>query len=109
MSEQTASGLEMRRSQRVVLRVAIQVRWTPAGDSAITEDTTTQVVNAHGAINAPCDYGRHEHPGGECARRIDGVGHESESGSANFRQKSGGNGRQGMSRSARTGKAGRKK
>lgn len=40
----------MRRSQRVVLRVAIQVRWTPAGDSAITEDTTTLVVNAHGAL-----------------------------------------------------------
>jgi hypothetical protein len=40
----------MRRSQRVLLRVPIQVRWTPPGDVAITEDTTTLVVNAHGAL-----------------------------------------------------------
>jgi len=40
----------MRRSRRVVLRVPIQVRWTPPGDSAITEDTVTLVVNAHGAL-----------------------------------------------------------
>jgi len=40
----------MRRSQRVVLRLPIQVRWTPQGDSAITEETVTLVVNAHGAL-----------------------------------------------------------
>ena len=50
MNDQLADGIEMRRSKRVLLRVAIQVRWTPAGDSAITEDTTTLVVNAHGAL-----------------------------------------------------------
>ena len=50
MNEQLADEIEMRRSKRVLLRVAIQVRWTPAGDSAITEDTTTLVVNAHGAL-----------------------------------------------------------
>jgi len=40
----------MRRNKRLLLRVVIQVRWTPAGDSAITEDTTTLVVNAHRAL-----------------------------------------------------------
>jgi hypothetical protein len=50
MNDQLADRTEMRRSKRVLLRVAIQVRWTPAGDSAITEDTTTLVVNAHGAL-----------------------------------------------------------
>ena len=40
----------MRRSKRVVLRLAIQVRWTPPGDTTIMEDTTTLVVNAHGAL-----------------------------------------------------------
>jgi len=50
MNDQVTDGIEMRRSRRVMLRLAIQVRWTPAGDSAITEDTTTLVVNAHGAL-----------------------------------------------------------
>jgi PilZ domain len=50
VTEQIPSGIEMRRSQRVALRLTIQVRWTPAGDSAITEETTTLVVNAHGAL-----------------------------------------------------------
>jgi hypothetical protein len=50
MDDQVTDGIEMRRSRRVMLRLAIQVRWTPAGDSEITEDTTTLVVNAHGAL-----------------------------------------------------------
>jgi hypothetical protein len=40
----------MRRSQRVLLRLPIQVRWTPPGETAISEETTTLVVNAHGAL-----------------------------------------------------------
>jgi len=40
----------MRRSQRVLLRLPIQVRWTPPGETAIAEETTTLVVNAHGAL-----------------------------------------------------------
>jgi len=42
--------VELRRSQRVLLRVSIQVRWQPAGQDPIVEDATTQVVNAHGAL-----------------------------------------------------------
>ena len=47
-----SSGNEMRRSQRVLLRLPIQVRWTPPGEPAISEETTTLVVNAHGALIA---------------------------------------------------------
>jgi hypothetical protein len=50
MNDQLTNGIEMRRSKRVVLRLPIQVRWTPPGDLAITEETTTLVVNAHGAL-----------------------------------------------------------
>jgi hypothetical protein len=50
MSESIHSGIEMRRSQRVALRVPIQVRWTPPGEPVIAEETTTLVVNAHGAL-----------------------------------------------------------
>jgi PilZ domain len=50
VSEQLPNAIEMRRSQRVVLRLPIQVRWTPPGDTAITEETVTLVVNAHGAL-----------------------------------------------------------
>jgi hypothetical protein len=50
MSEHVPNTIEMRRSQRVLVRLPIQVRWTPAGETAITEDTTTLVVNAHGAL-----------------------------------------------------------
>jgi PilZ domain len=50
MNDQLTNGIEMRRSKRVVLRLPIQVRWTPPGDIAITEETTTLVVNAHGAL-----------------------------------------------------------
>ena len=42
----------MRRSQRVLLRLPIHVRWTPHRETAIIEDTTTLVVNAHGALIA---------------------------------------------------------
>jgi PilZ domain len=52
MDEQLADRIEMRRSRRVLLRLPVQVRWTPAGETAITEDTTTLVVNAHGALLA---------------------------------------------------------
>jgi hypothetical protein len=50
MNGQLTNGIDMRRSKRVLLRLAIQVRWTPPGDSAISEETTTLVVNAHGAL-----------------------------------------------------------
>ena len=50
MNDQLANGIEMRRSKRVVLRLPIQVRWKPPGDTTITEETTTLVVNAHGAL-----------------------------------------------------------
>jgi PilZ domain len=50
MNDQLSNGIEMRRSKRVALRLPIQVRWTPTGDFAITEETTTLVVNAHGAL-----------------------------------------------------------
>jgi len=50
VKEHLPNGIEMRRSQRVLLRVPIQVRWTPAGETAISEETTTLVVNAHGAL-----------------------------------------------------------
>jgi len=50
MNDQLSNGIEMRRSKRVALRLPIQVRWTPPGDFAITEETTTLVVNAHGAL-----------------------------------------------------------
>jgi PilZ domain len=50
MNDQLTNGIEMRRSKRVALRLPIQVRWTPPGDMAITEETTTLVVNAHGAL-----------------------------------------------------------
>ena len=52
VNEQAPSGIEMRRSQRVALRLPIHVRWTPQGDLAITEETVTLVVNAHGALIA---------------------------------------------------------
>jgi hypothetical protein len=42
--------IEMRRSQRVALRIPIQVRWTPPGEPPIVEDATTLVVSAHGAL-----------------------------------------------------------
>jgi hypothetical protein len=50
VSEHIPNAIDMRRSQRVLLRVATQVRWTPPGETAITEDTVTLVVNAHGAL-----------------------------------------------------------
>ncbi|HVH50423.1 MAG TPA: PilZ domain-containing protein [Candidatus Bathyarchaeia archaeon] len=52
MDQQLADKIEMRRSRRVLLRLPVQVRWTPAGETAISEDTTTLVVNAHGALLA---------------------------------------------------------
>ena len=43
---------EARRSQRVLLRIPIQVKGLPEDGIAITEDTTTVEVNAHGALIA---------------------------------------------------------
>ena len=40
---------DRRRTQRVLLRIPILVRAQFEGDAPITEDTTTLVVNAHGA------------------------------------------------------------
>jgi hypothetical protein len=50
MTTQPPNGIEMRRSQRVPLRLPIQVRWTPPGEAPLTESSTTLVVNAHGAL-----------------------------------------------------------
>jgi len=50
MINQPPGGTEMRRSQRVMLRLRIHVRWTPMGEPAISEDATTLVVNAHSAL-----------------------------------------------------------
>lgn len=50
VSEQLPTGIEMRRSKRVLLQLPTQVRWTPPGESAISENTITTVVNAHGAL-----------------------------------------------------------
>jgi hypothetical protein len=50
MINQPPGAIEMGRSQRVMLRLPIHVRWTPRGEPAITEDATTLVVNAHGAL-----------------------------------------------------------
>jgi hypothetical protein len=43
-------GVELRRSRRLALRLPVQVRWTPHGELPISEETTTLVVNAHGAL-----------------------------------------------------------
>src|SRR5947207_13005926 len=52
MPHNATNWIEMRRSQRVLLRLRIHVRWTPHRETAIIEDTTTLVVNAHGALIA---------------------------------------------------------
>jgi hypothetical protein len=43
---------DARRSQRVLLRIPIQVKGFPEDGIPITEDTTTVEVNAHGALVA---------------------------------------------------------
>jgi hypothetical protein len=50
LSEQLPKGIELRRSKRLLLQLPIQVRWTPPGESVISEHTITTVVNAHGAL-----------------------------------------------------------
>ena len=50
MKEETRNPVELRRSQRVLLQVSIQVTWQPQGEQPIKEDTHTLVVNAHGAL-----------------------------------------------------------
>jgi hypothetical protein len=50
MQSGSPNGIEMRRSQRVALRLAVQVRWTPPGEPVISEETVTLVVNAHGGL-----------------------------------------------------------
>jgi hypothetical protein len=45
-------GAEARRSQRVLLRISIQVRAQFEDDAPITEETTTLEVNAHGGLIA---------------------------------------------------------
>jgi hypothetical protein len=45
-------GIEGRRSQRVLLRIPIQVRAQFEDDAPITEETTTLEVNAHGGLIA---------------------------------------------------------
>jgi hypothetical protein len=42
--------MEMRRSQRVSIRIPVVARWTPPGQQVIAEETVTLVVNAHGAL-----------------------------------------------------------
>lgn len=42
---------QLRRSQRVPLRIPISVRWAPPGSPAtVKESTETEVVSAHGAL-----------------------------------------------------------
>ena len=41
---------DARRSQRVLLRIGIQVKGIPEDGIPLTEDTTTVEVNAHGAL-----------------------------------------------------------
>jgi hypothetical protein len=43
-------GADARRSQGVILRVSVLVRAHIEGEPALTEDTSTLVVNAHGAL-----------------------------------------------------------
>jgi hypothetical protein len=50
MTPESKNLADQRRSQRVLLRVPIQVRWQPPGEETIVEDTATLVVNAHGAL-----------------------------------------------------------
>ena len=52
LSDESRKWVESRRSQRVLLRIPILVRWQPDGQEPITEDTTTIIVNAHGALIA---------------------------------------------------------
>jgi hypothetical protein len=47
-----STRVDARRSQRVILRVAILVRAEVEGEPPLKEDTFTQVVNAHGALIA---------------------------------------------------------
>jgi len=48
----SARGADARRSQRVLLQIPIQVRGQFEGQPPLTEDTSTLVVNAHGALIA---------------------------------------------------------
>jgi hypothetical protein len=48
----SANPADARRTQRVHLQIPIQVRAQFAGDSPISEDTTTLEVNAHGGLIA---------------------------------------------------------
>ncbi len=48
-SEPPLKRADARRSQRVLLRIPIQVKGLPEDGIPITEDTTTVEVNAHGA------------------------------------------------------------
>jgi hypothetical protein len=41
---------ELRRSQRVLIRLAVKVSGNATGGNAFSEDSTTLVVNAHGAL-----------------------------------------------------------
>jgi len=50
MNKGKSNFTEMRRSQRVALRLPVQVRWKPAGEPPIVEEATTLVVSAHGAL-----------------------------------------------------------
>ncbi len=44
------SGVERRRSQRVLLVIPVEVAWTTKEGQRFKEDAETQVVNAHGAL-----------------------------------------------------------
>ncbi len=45
----SGNTIDNRRTQRILLRIPIQVRAQFDGDAPISEDTTTLIVNAHGA------------------------------------------------------------
>src|SRR6266851_6270395 len=51
-SEPPLKRADARRSQRVLLRIPIQVKGFPEDGIPITEDTATVEVNAHGALIA---------------------------------------------------------
>ena len=52
LTNESRKWLDSRRSQRVLIQMPLQVRWNPPGEEAITEDTHSIVVNAHGALIA---------------------------------------------------------
>jgi len=49
-SEKLPPGAELRRSQRVLLAVPVNVAWSGRSGDRVEEQAVTEVVNAHGAL-----------------------------------------------------------